>query len=122
MTDQASWKKTACILCSLNCGLETQADTTRTLHRESPEVFFYQRPIVLNNGLCLRCHGTVGRDIAPADYALIKQKYPQDQATGYRLGQQMGAWQVALQRTGVAELWTMKTRKKWKEHKLPKLF
>ena len=101
---------------------ETQTDTTRTLHRESPEVFFYQRPIVLNNALCLRCHGTVGRDIAPADYALIRQKYPQDQATGYRLGQQMGAWQVSLERGGVAEFWTMKTRKKWKEHKMPKLF
>lgn len=101
---------------------EMQTDTTRTLHRESPEVFFYQRPIVLNNALCLRCHGAVGSDIAPADYALIKQQYPQDQATGYRLGQQMGAWQLSLQRNGVAEFWTMKTRKKWKEHKMPKLF
>ena len=101
---------------------EIRTDTTRTLHRESAEVFFYQRPIVLNNALCLRCHGTVGHDIAPADYALIRQQYPQDQATGYRLGQQMGAWQVSLERGGVAEFWTMKTRKKWKEHKMPKLF
>ncbi|OGX83555.1 c-type heme family protein [Hymenobacter coccineus] len=101
---------------------EMQTDTTRTLHRESPEVFFYQRPIVLNNTLCLRCHGTVGQDIAPADYALIQKQYPQDQATDYRLGQQMGAWQLSLERGGVAEFWTMKTRKKWKEHKMPKLF
>ena len=34
----------------------------------------------------------------------------------------MGAWQLSLQRSGVAEFWTMKTRKKWKEHKMPKLF
>ncbi len=101
---------------------ELRTDTTRTLHRESPEVFFYQRPIVLNNALCLRCHGTVGHDISAADYALIQQKYPRDQATGYRLGQQMGAWQLSLERGGVAEFWTMKTRKKWKEHKIPKLF
>lgn len=101
---------------------ETRTDTTRTLYRESPEVFFYQRPIVLNNALCLRCHGTVGRDISAADYALIQQKYPRDQATGYHLGQQMGAWQLSLERGGVAEFWTMKTRKKWREHKMPKLF
>lgn len=101
---------------------ETRTDTTCTLHRESAEVFFYQRPIVLNNALCLRCHGEVGRDITAADYGLIRQKYPQDQAAGYRLGQQMGAWQVSLQRSGVAEFWTMKTRKKWKPHKMPKLF
>ena len=100
---------------------EMRTDTTRTITRPSQEVFFYQRPIVLNNKLCLRCHGEIGKDILVADYAVIKQKFPQDQATGYKLGQQMGAWQLSLRRDGVAELWTMKTRKKWKEHKLPKL-
>ena len=101
---------------------EMRPDTVRTIKRLSQEVFFYQRPIVLNNQLCLRCHGEVGKDISVADYTLIKQKYPQDQATGYRLGQAMGAWQLSLQRPGVAEFWTMKTRKKWREHKMPKLF
>ena len=100
----------------------TRTDTTRTIARESQEVFFYQRPIVLNNSLCLRCHGEVGKDIAAADYAFIKKQFPQDQATGYRLGQPMGEWQLSLRRDGVAEFWTMKTRKKWKEHKMPKLF
>jgi hypothetical protein len=101
---------------------EMSPDTTRTVRRESQEVFFYQRPIVLNNQLCLRCHGEVGKDISPADYAALRHQYPQDQATGYRLGQPMGAWQISLRRDGVAEFWTMKTRKKWKEHKMPKLF
>ena len=101
---------------------EMSPDTTRTVKRLSQEVFFYQRPIVLNNALCLRCHGEVGKDISVADYAVIKKQFPQDQATGYRLGQPMGAWQLSQQRTGVAEFWTMKTRKKWKEHKMPKLF
>ena len=97
-------------------------DTLRTIQRLSQEVFFYQRPIVLNNQLCLRCHGEIGKDISKADYALIKQQFPQGQATGYRLGQVMGAWQLSLRRNGVAEFWTMKTRKKWREHKMPKLF
>ena len=101
---------------------EMRPDTVRTIKRLSQEVFFYQRPIVLSNQLCLRCHGEVGKEISAADYASIKEKFPQDQATGYRLGQPMGAWQLSLQRPGVAEFWTMKTRKKWKEHKMPKLF
>ena len=101
---------------------EMRPDTVRTIKRLSQEVFFYQRPIVLNNQLCLRCHGEVDKDISAADYAIIKQKFPQDKATGYQLGQPMGAWQLSLQRPGVAEFWTMKTRKKWKEHKMPKLF
>jgi hypothetical protein len=85
-------------------------------------VFFYQRPIVLNNQLCLRCHGEEGKDIATADYAFLQKQFPQGDATGYRLGQRIGAWQLSLRRDGVAEFWTMKTRKKWKEHKMPKLF
>ena len=101
---------------------EMSPDTVRTIKRMSQEVFFYSRPIVLNNKVCLRCHGEIGKDIPAADYAIIKQKFPQDQATGYKLGQPMGAWQLSLRRDGVAEFWTMKTRKKWREHKLPKLF
>ncbi|WP_375418395.1 DUF3365 domain-containing protein [uncultured Hymenobacter sp.] len=101
---------------------EMQPDTLRVVKRPSQEVFVYQRPIVLNNRLCLRCHGEVGKDVSQADYALIQKAYPQDRATGYQLGQVMGAWQVRLTRPGVAEFWTMKTRKKWKEHKMPKLF
>ncbi|WP_210518285.1 c-type heme family protein [Hymenobacter terricola] len=101
---------------------EMNPDTARTIKRMSQEVFFYSRPIVLNNKVCLRCHGEIGQDISAADYAVIKQKFPRDQATGYKLGQPMGAWQLSLRRDGVAEFWTMKTRKKWREHKMPKLF
>lgn len=101
---------------------EMHPDTLRLVTRPSQEMFFYQRPITLNNALCLRCHGVVGQDVSATDYALIKQQYPQDQAIGYRLGQPLGAWQLSLRRDGVAEFWTMKTRKKWREHKLPKLF
>ncbi|RFP66764.1 DUF3365 domain-containing protein [Hymenobacter lapidiphilus] len=93
------------------------ADTARQVARPSQEVFTYQRPLVLNDQLCLRCHGEVGKDITAADYALIRQQYPQDQATGYQLGQAMGVWRVSLSRSGAAEFWTMKTRKVMKPRK-----
>jgi len=99
---------------------QLQSDTARLVARPTTEVFTYQRPIVLDDALCLRCHGTVGSDIIPADYALIRKSYPRDQATGYRRGQVMGAWQVELARPGVAEFYTMKTRKVMKPR--PKLF
>ncbi|WP_019949259.1 c-type heme family protein [Hymenobacter aerophilus] len=93
------------------------ADTARQVARPSQEVFTYQRPLVLNDQLCLRCHGEVGKDISAADYALIKQQYPQDQATGYQQGQAMGVWRVSLSRSGAAEFWTQKTRKIMKPRK-----
>ncbi|MDF7812542.1 DUF3365 domain-containing protein [Hymenobacter sp. YC55] len=97
--------------------VELQPDTTRRVARLNGEVFTYQRPTTLDDALCLRCHGEVGKDISPTDYALIEKQYPQDQATGYRLGQAMGVWQVTLQRAGVAEFYTMKTRKIVKSRK-----
>jgi len=95
-------------------------DTTRRVARRNAEVFMYQRPIVLTDAFCLRCHGEVGKDISSADYALIRKQYPQDQATGYQLGQVMGVWHLTLLRPGVAEFYTMKTRKIMKPRK--KLF
>lgn len=56
----------------------------------------YFAPIVLNNELCLKCHGEPGVDIAPEDLAIIQRLYPQDQATGFRLGDLRGAWRVDL--------------------------
>lgn len=86
----------------------------RRVARPQPEEFSYQRPVVLTDQLCLRCHGQVGKDLSAADYALIRRQYPQDQATGYQLGQAAGVWRVRLPRAGVARFWTMKTRKVFK--------
>lgn len=99
---------------------QQQPDTARLVTRVSSELFGYQRPIVLDDALCLRCHGAVGTDLTTADYQLLKARYPTDQATGYHLGETMGAWQVQLRRPGVAEFYTMKTRKVMKPRK--KLF
>lgn len=56
----------------------------------------YFAPIFLNNELCLRCHGEAGVDIVPEDLAIIQRLYPQDQATGFRLGDLRGAWRVDI--------------------------
>jgi len=92
-------------------------DTARRLKRLSQEIFSYERTIVLNSNACLRCHGTA---VAATDAAFLQKNYPGRVPTGYALAQTIGTWQLSLKRLGVAEFWTMKTRKKWKEHKLPK--
>jgi hypothetical protein len=51
-------------------------------------------PIVLNNELCLECHGEPNRDISPENLAVIQRLYPQDKATGFKLGQLRGAWRI----------------------------
>ncbi|WP_155800999.1 hypothetical protein [Pontibacter sp. BAB1700] len=38
----------------------------------------------------------MGQDVSETDYALIKEKYTQDQATGYRKGDLMGMWELTF--------------------------
>jgi len=99
-----------------------QPDTVRLIGRPAADTFYYQRPIVLRHNLCLRCHGQPGRDLTAAEAQLLQTQHPQLQAVGRQRGQVLGAWQLTLERDGVAEFYTLKTRKKWKEHKMPKLF
>lgn len=99
---------------------QLRPDTARLVRRLNTELFSYQRPVILNDQLCLRCHGEIGKDLSAADYALIQQQYPQDKSTGFRLGEPMGVWRVQLKRAGVAEFYTMKKRKIMKPR--PKLF
>jgi len=97
-------------------------DTLRLIGRPAVDTFYYQRPIILANNMCLRCHGEPGRDLSAAEAKLLQQQYPGLHSVGRQRGQVLGAWQLTLERSGVAEFYTLKTRKKWKEHKMPKLF
>ncbi|WP_243409548.1 Tll0287-like domain-containing protein [Pontibacter virosus] len=56
----------------------------------------YTSPIYLRDESCLSCHGTVGQELSESDYLLIKEKYPQDQATGYKKGDLMGTWELTF--------------------------
>jgi len=53
-------------------------------------------PIVIANPLCLDCHGTPGAELRPEVLAFIRRLYPQDAATGFRLGELRGAWRIDL--------------------------
>jgi len=53
-------------------------------------------PIVLGNPLCLQCHGTPNQDIAPETLAAIQKLYPDDNATGFKLGDLRGLWRVTF--------------------------
>jgi hypothetical protein len=56
----------------------------------------FYAPIVIANPLCLQCHGTPEKDIAPATLEAIQKHYPKDQATGYQLGDLRGLWSVTF--------------------------
>ncbi len=55
-------------------------------------VHFYA-PIKLKKE-CLKCHGTPGKEIPEGIYKLIKTKYPNDEATGFKEGDLRGIWDI----------------------------
>lgn len=61
-----------------------------TVHVEEGNAFLWMKPIV-TEGPCLTCHGQVIPDEVAAALAA---RYPEDQATGYTLGELRGAFVV----------------------------
>ncbi len=53
----------------------------------------YYKPILLGMPLCLKCHGS-SEDRDEAAYAVISDKYPNDMAINYTLGELRGMWVV----------------------------
>lgn len=56
----------------------------------------YAKPIILNNALCLSCHGKVGAEINEETYNLISQLYPNDDAVDHEMGDLRGIWSITF--------------------------
>lgn len=58
------------------------------------EVYYY-KPILIAMPTCIKCHG--GKtDITESTQKMIAQKYPDDKATGYQMGDLRGMWKIKL--------------------------
>ena len=52
-------------------------------------------PIIINQPLCLQCHGS-DVDVAAATREAIARSYPNDRARGYSLNDLRGIWKITL--------------------------
>lgn len=52
-------------------------------------------PIVLNNALCLKCHGGAS-EIDDETRAALAERYPEDEATGYSMNDLRGIWRIEV--------------------------
>lgn len=59
---------------------------------DKQKIAFYA-PIKVN-AFCLQCHGELGQTLQEEDYAMIKERYPGDQALGYVNGDLRGMWSI----------------------------
>ncbi len=58
--------------------------------------YTFYKPIVINNDACLKCHGDIASD-SPLGKE-IRALYPEDKATGYKMGDLRGMISVTMQR------------------------
>jgi hypothetical protein len=56
----------------------------------------FYAPILIPADTCLKCHGIPGKTLAPSDHDLIRSLYPEDTATGFKLGDLRGLWKLTF--------------------------
>lgn len=75
--------------------IKQQTELKPEVYAEAKRII-YHAPIRINNPLCLNCHGKVGTDITETDLQTIHKLYPEDQATGFSMGDLRGLWTVTF--------------------------
>lgn len=56
--------------------------------------YTYYAPIVIENPLCLVCHGQPGSTMPAENADFITSIYPEDRATGFEMGDLRGMWSI----------------------------
>jgi len=56
-------------------------------------VAFYA-PIFISSPACLKCHGDFDGSVDASALGMIEERYPDDRATGYELGDLRGMWSI----------------------------
>jgi len=56
----------------------------------------YYKPIFMDKGTCLICHGIPGEQISEETLEQIKTRYPDDLATGFAMNDFRGAWKITF--------------------------
>lgn len=68
--------------------------TDFTKQDKNGEVYYY-KPILIAMPTCIKCHGGKN-DISESTQKIINQKYPNDKAVGYQMGDLRGMWKIKL--------------------------
>ena len=57
-------------------------------------LLLYSKPLIINDALCLNCHGIIGKDLTDIGEKMFQSLNTQDTITGYKRGDLIGIWSV----------------------------
>ncbi len=63
---------------------------------QNGEVLLFTKAIVIPSNLCLNCHGELGKHINSETTAALEKLYPEDKATGHKIGDLRGIWSLRI--------------------------
>ena len=63
---------------------------------QNGEVLLFTKAIVIPDAFCLNCHGEIGKEISLETAEKLKSLYPDDKATGHKVGDLRGMWSIGL--------------------------
>jgi hypothetical protein len=75
---------------------ENKLEQRSNVQRIGDQVLLYTAPIILQETICLRCHGEVGKDITPADFQKLTARYKLDSLSNRRTNDLLGMWHVSF--------------------------
>ncbi len=73
-------------------------ELSSTVSMIGEDEILFAKPIMLNNPICLNCHGNICTDIQEETYNLISELYPEDRAIDYEIGDIRGMWSITFQK------------------------
>ncbi len=86
--DQQAWDQLATML-------KDSTITAKHLIRNNGDgSIVYYKAMTIAMPTCISCHGDTKKDIAAETLKAISDKYPNDKATGYKMGDFRGMWKI----------------------------
>lgn len=83
--------------------IERNISLSENVQKIETNYLLYNKPLILENQSCLRCHGLPGKDVADQTLSALEQHYPSSQITGYTLGSVMGLWSIRLSQKKIVQ-------------------
>lgn len=77
---------------------ENKLPQTPNVQRIGDKYLLYSSPILIDNTLCLRCHGTVGKDITQTEYDKLSTDYQLDSLVNFKKGDLIGVWGTTFEK------------------------
>jgi hypothetical protein len=73
---------------------ENKLEQRPNVQRLGDQALLYTSPILLQETVCLRCHGEAGKDITPGDFQKLTTRYKLDSLVNRQANDLLGMWRI----------------------------